>query len=198
MLTTLFGTCHGCSSKEIFWGCKGFLPKFSHTCPKSCRATFTDRFFGVTSKNGLHLFICKCLGPFFEVTHRWAPFLPRLSGIFLGYLGILFGFSGILPRFSGILPKFLRILPRFSTIQNFWGCACTPASYTTGTCDMGFGAFHAVTVLCHGRNLCQKLTGLFTSDFSFVLFSWMCGEFVVEIPRSKVFGVTLFDSCSCS
>jgi len=29
--------------------------------------------------------------------------------------------------------EFIEILPEFSTNQNFWGCACTPASYTTGS-----------------------------------------------------------------
>jgi len=38
-------------------------------------------------------------GQFFEVKQRWAPFLPKLSGIFSTHLGILFGFSGILPQF---------------------------------------------------------------------------------------------------
>jgi len=33
-----------------FLGVQGFLPKFSQTCPKSCRATCADRFCGVTSK----------------------------------------------------------------------------------------------------------------------------------------------------
>jgi len=33
--------------------------------------------------------------------------------------------------YSGIFPRFSEILPRFSTNQNFWGCACTHASYTT-------------------------------------------------------------------
>ena len=39
-------------------------------------------------------------GEFFEVKQRWAPFLPKFSGIFSRNLGILFGFSGILPKFS--------------------------------------------------------------------------------------------------
>jgi len=29
--------------------------------------------------------------------------------------------------------QMLRDLPRFLTNQNFWGCACTPASYTTAS-----------------------------------------------------------------
>ena len=121
-----------------FWGCKRFLSKFFQTCPKSCRATFADRFLVWLPKNGLHLFFCELWAPFFEVKEhwapffevkeRWGPFLPRFSQILPRYLGILFGFSGILPRFWGILPTFL-------IYQNFWWCACTPctpASYTTG------------------------------------------------------------------
>jgi len=38
-------------------------------------------------------------GEFFEVKQRWAPFLPKFSGIFSRNLGILFGFLGILPKF---------------------------------------------------------------------------------------------------
>ena len=102
-------------------GCKGFLPKFSQTCPKSCRAAFADRFCGVTSK--------KCSSPVFLQT--LGAVLPRFSGILPRCLGILFGFSGSLPKFSDFLPTVSGILPGFSTNQNFWGCACTPASYTT-------------------------------------------------------------------
>jgi len=64
------------------------------------------------------VFFCKRWAPFFQlqtlgatIKQRWAPFLPGLLEI---------------------LPRFLGILPGFSTNQNFWGCACTRASYTTG------------------------------------------------------------------
>jgi len=40
-------------------------------------------------------------------------------------------FSRLLRRFSEVLSKFSRILPTFLTNQTFWGCICTPASYTT-------------------------------------------------------------------
>ena len=35
-----------------------------------------------------------------------------------------------LQTFGAIVPGFSDILLRFLTNQNFWGCACTPASYT--------------------------------------------------------------------
>jgi len=118
-----------------FWGCEDFCPNFPKLARKSCCATFAYKFFptkimktffGVTSKTrGLHLFFYKCWSPFFAVKQRWSPFL---HGVFRDFAC----FSGILPRFSGILPKFLGISPGFSTNQNFWGCACTPAAYTTG------------------------------------------------------------------
>ena len=85
--------------------------------------------FWMTSKKRL----CVILGAifskqigrhFFQIKGRWAP-------IFLVFLGSLPRFSGILRRFSQILPRFTLILPGFSPNQNFWGCACTPASYTT-------------------------------------------------------------------
>jgi len=91
------------------------VQKFSRTCPKSCLPTFADRFLVWPPKNGLRLFFCKRWAPFFEIKERWAPFLPR--------------YSGILPRISKILPKFSGILPRFSTNQNFWGCACPPPPF---------------------------------------------------------------------
>jgi len=56
----------------------------------------------MTSKKGLLVFFWKCWATFFEIK-RWLPFLPNFSAILL----------------------------EFSTNQNFWGCACTPASYTT-------------------------------------------------------------------
>jgi len=61
--------------------------------------------FGVTSKKRSSFIFLQMLGAIFEVKQGWAPFLPRFSGI----------------------------LPGFSTNRNFWGCACTPASYTTGS-----------------------------------------------------------------
>jgi len=69
------------------------LPKFSQTCPKSCRATFADCFYDVTSKKWLSLVFLQTLGAIFEVKQRWAAFLPRFSVILSRYLGILPGFS---------------------------------------------------------------------------------------------------------
>jgi len=43
-------------------------------------------------------------------------------------------FQKVLKDFSRILEDFARVLwdfPGFSPKQNFWGCCCTPASYTS-------------------------------------------------------------------
>jgi len=100
--------------------CKGFLPRFSQTCPKSCDATFAGRLLVWPPKNGLRLFFCKFWVLFFEIKQRWGPFFPRFSGIFPRYLGIFFGFSWI-------LPKCLGIFPGFPTKQNFWGALAPPS-----------------------------------------------------------------------
>ena len=60
-----------------------------------------------TWNKGLNVFFC----------NHWSPFLLRFSGILSGFLEVL--------------PTFSEILPRFSTNLNFWGCACTPASYNS-------------------------------------------------------------------
>ena len=39
--------------------------------------------------------------------------------------------TAIVRTVSQILPKFPQILPRFSPNQKFWGCSCTPISYTS-------------------------------------------------------------------
>jgi len=67
-----------------FLGCEGFLPKFSQIprkvfmqlLPTDFLPEISRPLFGVTSKKGVHVYICK----------SWASFLP--------------GFSGILRRFS--------------------------------------------------------------------------------------------------
>jgi len=86
-----------------FLGVQRIFAQISPNLPKKLFSNFCWPFFGVASKNGLHLIFCK----------RWAPFLPR--------------FSGILPWISMILPKFSGIFPKFPTNQNFWGCTFTPA-----------------------------------------------------------------------
>jgi len=94
-----------------FLDCAVFLSEFPQTCPKVlcnfCLQIFShkdheDLFLVWPLRNSV--FICfseKPWASFFEVTQRWAPYLPRFS----------------------------RILPRFFDNSN-WGCACTPASYT--------------------------------------------------------------------
>ena len=77
--------------------------------------------FWMTSKKNVFMWFW---APFSQINTRWTPFL-------LVFLGSLPRFSGILWRFSQILPRFPLILPGFSTNQNFWVCACSPASYTT-------------------------------------------------------------------
>jgi len=85
--------------------CDFFAYKFSPT-------KIMKTFFGVTSKKRVFICFSPNVGHYFlKLNTHWAPFLPR---------------------FSGILPRYLRILPGFLTNQNFWGCACNPASYTTG------------------------------------------------------------------
>jgi len=66
------------------------------------------------------VFFCKRWAPFFKVKQRWAPFLPGLSVIFIG---------------------FLEILPRFQQIKTF-GVRfplCTPTYYTTAPGKSTFG-----------------------------------------------------------
>ena len=57
-----------------FWGCKGFLPEFPQTCPKSFCEPFACKFSPTKimkiflvwpQRKGLHVLICK----------RWAPFV---------------------------------------------------------------------------------------------------------------------------
>jgi len=85
-------------------------------------------FFGVTFKRrSLFVVFFANVG---EIFWGQTTLSATFARIFLGFVGNLPGFSGILPRFSRILPKFSKILPWFSTNQNFWECACTPASYT--------------------------------------------------------------------
>jgi len=50
---------------------------------------------------------CKRWAPFFQIKHRWAPFLSR--------------FSGILQRFSQILRRFTQIFPDFQHMETFGG-----------------------------------------------------------------------------
>jgi len=81
-----------------FFGCEGFLPKFSQTCPKRfgrlCLQFFSlkdhEDLFGMTSKKGLHVFFCKRWTTFYEIKQDWAPFCPEFQ---------------ILPRFPRTFSK---------------------------------------------------------------------------------------------
>jgi len=111
---------HRCRSMQIFGGAK-HTPEFPQTSPKSFCAIFAYKssptnimktFLPFLVWPSKKVFMCFCvflqtLGAIFQTKQSWAPFLT-------GFLGIL---------------------PRFSTNQNFWGCACTPTSYTTGSCQ---------------------------------------------------------------
>ena len=96
--------------QAIFWGTKVFA-EFPKTCPKSfvCKVCLQisphKDHFGVTSKKGLHVFLCKLWAPFSEAKQCWAPFLPGYSGL----------------------------LPRFSANQNFLGYACNPCTPISNT-----------------------------------------------------------------
>ena len=121
------GYLHRRRSRQIFGGVKDFCPNFPKLVRKCFVRLLPTNFLpqstwipvvGVTPKKVLIVFFCKRWAPFFEVKQCWAPFLP--------------GFSEIVHWFSEVLPNFSGILPKVSTNQNFWGCAFTPASYTTG------------------------------------------------------------------
>ena len=98
------------SEQANFWGCEGFLPKFPQTCMKSfcefCLQIVShkdqDLFVVWFQKKGLHVF----LGPFFWRNNVGSHFCPDFQG-------------------------FCQDFQRFLTNQNFWGCACTPVTYTT-------------------------------------------------------------------
>jgi len=75
----------------------------------------------------------------------WSPFFSNQSTmgaifarIFREFAEIIRGFTKVFTYFaqiSTILSVFWGILPGFSPNQNFWGCTCTPASYTTEAKD---------------------------------------------------------------
>jgi len=105
-----------------FWGTKDFCPNF----PKLARKI-------VAPLNLCEYFLMKPK-VFMRFCTRWAPFCPAFSETLPRFQGILRRFqrfSRIFPRFPQIFPRFWGILPGFSSNQNFWGCTCTPASYTT-------------------------------------------------------------------
>ena len=108
LLSRLLRT-HKCTSRQILgvrriFARKIFRPLFVHK----------DRISDDLQKQNVFMWFW---APFFQIKARWAPFLHA--------------FSVSLRRLSKILPIFLLILPGFLQSQKFWGCACTPASYTT-------------------------------------------------------------------
>jgi len=98
-------TWHRCRSRQISRGAKDFCANFPKLARKVFWATFaykvsaTDLFLVWIPKKVFMCFL-QTLGTIFWVKQeqRWAPFLPRFSGI----------------------------LPRFSTDQNFWGMLAPP------------------------------------------------------------------------
>jgi len=114
-------------------GVRRIFAGISQTCPKNLCCAFCPQIFShkdhedvfcVTSKKTSYCVFMKTLGAI-----SWGQ--TTLGAIFARIFRNFARFSGILPRFSDVLPKFSDILYRFSTNQNFLGCACTPASYTT-------------------------------------------------------------------
>jgi len=117
-------TWHKCRDRHIFGGAKDFCPNF----PKLARKVF-ERFLPTTflpqrtwrsvcdviSKKGLNCVFLQTS----SANNVRRHFCPDFQG---------FRFSMILLRFSEVLPEFSGILLKFSTIQNFWGCACTPGT----------------------------------------------------------------------
>jgi len=110
-----------------FLGVGRNLAQISPNFPETFLCAFCPQIF--SHKNHEHLLVwCdlqKSHNMFF--CNRWAPFFKSqttLCAIFALIFRDFLECSDVLPKISGILPKFL-------TNQNFWGCACTPASYTT-------------------------------------------------------------------
>ena len=102
---------HRCRSRLSFGGAKGFCPYF----PKVARK-LVSTFLRWLPKKDLHVI------------------LPTLGAFFSNQTTLGAIFAGILVRFSKICPDFYRVcldFQGFSPNQNFWVCACTPASYTT-------------------------------------------------------------------
>ena len=105
------GVVHRCRSKQSFWDAKDFRPNF----PKLSRKL--QIFFSHKDHEDLSLV--------------WPPKKKQTKTVFMCFstnVGCHF-----LLEASEILPGFSEILPRFSKNHIFWGCACTPASYTTGS-----------------------------------------------------------------
>ena len=125
-------------SRQIFGGAKDFCPNFS----KLARNVFCvvckdheDLFWCDLEQKRLYVFFCKRWAPFVEVKQRWVPFLPGRSRI---------------------LPKFLWIFPGFSKNLIFWGCTCTPASYTTVITDTHIRSRLTESTFKTSLSLCKR------------------------------------------
>ena len=110
---------HRCRSKQILGGAKDFCLNF----PKLARKV-----------------VVRLLPKNFISQRLLRPFLvrPPKKGLnfFFANVGRHFLKSNnvgrhFFPEFQGFCPNFLGFCPGFFANQNFWGCGCTPASYTT-------------------------------------------------------------------
>jgi len=110
-----------CTQWGLIW--KKWRPTFaeSHEDHCLCEYFLMKTVFG--KKKSFHVNM-HTLGPIF-----WKP--KHIGRHFCLY------FQGVCPDFHRFCPDFVAFcrysgtLPGFSPHQNFWGCACTPASYTT-------------------------------------------------------------------
>ena len=109
------------AQRGLIW--KKWRPTFaeSHEDHCLCEYFLMKTVFG--KKKSFHVNM-HTLGPIF-----WKP--KHIGRHFCLY------FQGVCPDFHRFCPDFVAFcrysgtLPGFSPHQNFWGCACTPASYTT-------------------------------------------------------------------
>ena len=83
-----------------FRGGKDFCPTFPKLVQKVVVQLLPTVFVVWLPTKRPSLVFLQPWAPFGEVKQRWAPFLPRFSGILFGFSEILFGFSEILPKFS--------------------------------------------------------------------------------------------------
>ena len=98
---------HRCRSKQIFLGCKGFLPKFFQTCPKRFCATFADRVsvWPFTKWSSL-VFLQTLEANFFKSSSVGRHFCPNFQGFFREIWGFCSDFQGFCRNFQGFCPNF--------------------------------------------------------------------------------------------
>jgi len=104
-----------CARASKFLGCKGFLPKFSQTCPKSCHAAFADHFYGVTSKKWSSLVFLQSLGAIFRSQTSLGAIFAQ---IFRDFAEIFMDFVRIFRDFAKIFRDFAQIFRDFAQIFN--------------------------------------------------------------------------------